>query len=236
MVRSLIFFVAAAPLLAVVLLGEPALHALLHEPSWLAAALRSLLIAEVSVPLALLLAVPAAAGAYRAAPASRRWLTGLCVLPVLVPPAWLAAGLRDGAARAGFHGAHVAALIAAHAAPAASVAFLIVLWSIDRCAWPVRDVALAQGAGTLRALWLAGGRCLPEGMALSAAAAFAVSAGLTIPDVVLAPAFHPTLGTLLMVAQRTDDAHLAAAALLLAIFCLAPAGLVFGARLLRRRG
>jgi ABC-type spermidine/putrescine transport system permease subunit II len=233
MARVLILFLAAAPLLALVLLGEAGLDALLHTPVWVAAAFRTLLIAEVSVPVALLLAVPAVLGVIRCSPAPRRWLTWLCALPVLLPPAWVAAGLRDAATRSGFPGAHIAALIAAHAAPAAAVSFLVLLGALDRCDWAAIETMAAQGAGWLHAIWVAAGRHLAEGLALSATAAFAVAAGWTIPDT-LAPLSHPTLGVLLASARETADGGLAAVGLLLAMICLAPLGLVLSLRWLRR--
>jgi ABC-type Fe3+ transport system permease subunit len=156
----------------------------------------------------------------------------LCVLPVVLPPYWVAMGLRDEAGRAGFHGAHLAALIAAHAGPAAAVAFVVMLKAFDACDWPARDTALAQGAGQFRALWLGAWHAPSDGLAVSAAASFAVAVGLTIPDI-LTPASHPTLAVLLTAAREAASTYAAPAGLLLAILSLAGVAVAFSLRLLR---
>jgi ABC-type spermidine/putrescine transport system permease subunit II len=228
------FFLACAPFLALLMLGQSGLAPLLHHPAWAAATLRTLLIAEASVPIALLLGVPAALALWGAGRATRRIVIGVCALPILTPPSWAAAGLQYVADRAGLPGAHVAALIAAHAAPAASLAFLV-LYGFMSFADPILlRAALASGASPLRAWQLVVLPHLAIAIVVAAAAAFAASVGLTIVDTVLAPAMHPTLGTMLTVAVHTADSQTASAALVLAMLALAPLGVIWCLSLLRR--
>jgi ABC-type spermidine/putrescine transport system permease subunit II len=228
------FFLACAPFLALLMLGQSGLAPMLAHPAWAAATLRTLLIAEASVPIALLLGVPAALALWRARCAPRRIVTGVCALPILTPPSWAASGLQFFADRAGLPDAHVAALIAAHAAPAASLAFLV-LYGFMNLADPILlRAALASGASPLRAWQLVVLPHLAIAIAVAAAAAFAASVSLTIVDAVLAPALHPTLGTMLIVAVHTADSQTAPAALVLALLALAPLALVWCLSVLKR--
>jgi ABC-type spermidine/putrescine transport system permease subunit II len=228
------FFLALSPLLALILLGQAGLAPMLHNPVWVAAALRTLLIAEAAVPLALLLAVPAALALWGAPLAARRGVIAVCALPILVPPAWSAAGLQFAADHAGVRDAHIAALIAAHAAPAASLAFLVVYGIMSFADPALLRAAAASGASPLRAWQMAVLPHLVMAIALAAAAAFVAAVGLAVVDTALAPAFHPTLGAMLAVAVRTADSQVASAGLILAVLALAPVGLVWCLSLLKR--
>jgi ABC-type spermidine/putrescine transport system permease subunit II len=228
------FFLAMTPLLALLLLGQSGLAPMLHNPVWVAAALRTLLIAEASVPLALLLAVPAALALWGAPLATRRGVIAVCALPILVPPAWSAAGLQFAADHAGVRDAHVAALIAAHAAPAASLAFLVVYGVMSFADPALLRAAAASGASPLRAWRMAVLPHLVMAVVVAATAAFVAAVGLAIVDTALAPAFHPTLGAMLVVALHTADSQVASAGLVLALLALAPIGVVWCLSLLKR--
>jgi ABC-type spermidine/putrescine transport system permease subunit II len=227
-------FVACAPLLALILLGQAGVAPMLTHPVWVAATLRTLLIAEVSVPAALLLAVPAAIALWGAPLATRRSVISVCALPILTPPSWSAAGLQYFADHAGIEDAHVAALIVAHAAPAASLAFLVMYGFLSLADPALLRVAAASGASPLRAWRIAVLPHLAMAVAVAGAAAFTASVGLTLVDTALAPAFHPTLGGMLLVAVRTADSQTAAAGLVLAVLALGPLGVVWCLSLLRR--
>jgi ABC-type spermidine/putrescine transport system permease subunit II len=228
------FFVACAPFLALLMLGQSGYAPLLQHPAWAAAALRTLLIAELSVPIALLLGVPAALALWGTHPARRRIVIAICALPILTPPSWAAAGLQFAADHAGLPDAHIAALIAAHAVPAASLAFLV-LFGLLTFADPVLlRAALASGAKPLRAWQLVVLPHLAIAIVVASAAAFAASVGLTRVDTVLAPTLHPTLGTMLAVAMHTANSQTAPAALVLAVLAMAPLALVWCLSLLRR--
>jgi ABC-type spermidine/putrescine transport system permease subunit II len=228
------FLVACAPLLALLMLGQSGLAPLLHHPAWAAATMRSVQIAGASVAIALLLGVPAALALRGAGHATRRIVIGVCALPILMPQAWSAAGLDAIAGHTFLPDAPDAALIAAHAAPAASLAFLV-LYGFMSFADPILlRAALASGASPLRAWQLVILPHLAIAIAVAAAAAFATSIGLTIVDAALAPALHPTLGTMLIVALHTADSRTASAALSLALLALAPLALVWCLSLLRR--
>ncbi len=228
------FFLACAPFLALLMLGQSGLTPLLHHPAWTAASMRTLLIAEASVPIALLLGVPTALALWGAGRATRRIVIGVCALPILTPPSFVATGLQYVADHAGLPGAHVTALIAAHAAPAASLAFLVLYGFVSFADPILLRAALASGASPLRAWQLVVLPHLAIAIVVAAAAAFANSVGLPIVDSVLAPALHPTLGTMLAVAVRTADFQLAPAALALALLALAPLALVWCLSLLKR--
>jgi ABC-type spermidine/putrescine transport system permease subunit II len=227
-------FLACAPLLALILLGHSGIAPMLTHPVWVAATLRTLLIAEVSVPVALLLGLPAAIALWGAPLATRRNVIAVCALPILVPPSWSAAGLQYFADHAGIEDAHVAVLIAAHAAPAASLAFLVIYGFLSVADPALLRVAAASGASPLRAWRIAVLPHLAMAVAVAGAAAFAASVGLAIVDTALAPAFHPTLGGMVLVAVRTADSQTAAAGLVLAMLALGPLGVVWWLSLLRR--
>lgn len=196
--------------------------------------MRTLLIAEVSVPVALLLGVPAAMALWGAPLATRRSVIAVCALPILVPPSWSAAGLQFCADHAGIEDAHVSALIVAHAAPASSLAFLVIYGFLSVADPVLLRVAAASGASPLRAWRIAVLPHLAMAVVVAGAAAFAVSVGLAIVDTALAPAFHPTLGGMVLVAVRTADSQTAAAGLVLAMLALGPLGVVWCLSLLRR--
>lgn len=228
------FFVACAPLLALILLGEAGVAPLLTHPVWAAATLRTLVIAAACVPIALLLGVPAAMALWGAPLVTRRSVIAVCALPILTPPVWSASGLQFLADYAGIADAPAVALIFAHAVPAASLAF-VVIYAFLSVADPVLlRVAAASGASPVRAWQLALRPHLPIAVLVAGAASFAASVGLTIVDAALAPAFQPTLGGLVTVAVRTADWQTASAGLVLAMLALGPLGVVWCLSLLRR--
>jgi ABC-type spermidine/putrescine transport system permease subunit II len=228
-------FVACSPLLALLLLGQHGVVPMLNQPVWLAATARTLLIASCSVPIALLLGVPAAMALWGAPTTTRRSVIAICALPILTPPSWSASGLQFLAGHAGFADAHAAVLIAAHAAPASSLAFLVVYAFLDVANPMLLRVAAASGASPAEAWRISVLPHLAMAMAVAAAAAFAASVGLTIVDTELAPAFQPTLGGMVSVAVLTADSQTAAAALVLALLALGPLALVWCVSLLRRQ-
>jgi ABC-type spermidine/putrescine transport system permease subunit II len=228
------FFLALAPLVAVTLLGQPGLAAMLRNPAWVAATLRTLHIAEVAVPIALLLSVPAALTLWGAPLATRRIVLAVCALPILVPPGWSAAGLAYLADHAGIAGAEVAALSAARAAPAASLAFLILYAGLTVADPALLRVAMANAATPLQAWRIVILPHLAMAGLVAAVAAFVAAVGLNIADQILAPAYQPTLGSMLTVALRTADFQTASAALILAVLVLAPLSVVWCLLLVRR--
>jgi len=236
-VRAFAWFslcVASAPLLAVIFLGQPGLSPMLHTPAWIAASLRTLLIAKSAVPIALLLAVPAALVLWGAPRVTRRGVIAVCALPLLVPPSWSASGLELAADRSRIEDAHVVALIAAHAAPAAALAFLV-LYGLMRFADPaLLRVAATNGASPLQAWCIVVLPHLAVAIAVAGAAAFAGVMGLAMIDTALTPALHPTLGSMVAVAVRTADSQAAPAGLILTLLALAPLGFVLCLSLLRR--
>ena len=232
---ALAYFLALSPLLALLLLGPPGLAPMLANPVWVAACLRSLLIAEVAVPIALFIAVPAALAVSGAARIVRWTVLGLFLVPLLCPPSWTSSGLADAADHAHLAGAHIAALIAAHAAPSTSLAFLIVYAFLRRIDPTLLQACAAAGASPLRAWRMVVFPVLAWAMPVAAVAAFAGAIGTTIADARLAPAFHPTLGAMLAVATQTSDAQAAPAALVLALLAVIPLCALAVLMALRRR-
>jgi putative spermidine/putrescine transport system permease protein len=231
---SLLFALALAPLLALLCLGVPDLASLLANPDWAAAALRSMLLAEASVPIALLLGFPAALGLWRAPRLVRRLGLTLATLPLLAPPAWSAAGLLQTADWSEVQGAHIAALIGAHAAPAASLACLVFCAAFNRIDPALLRAAQAAGAGKIRAWRLAVLPGLGPPAIIAASVAFAASIAWTSVDTLLAPAHHPTLGVIFTAALDSGETDLPQAGLLLALIGLSPLPILGGLALLRR--
>ncbi len=230
----LIPFAAALPVLALCLLGAPGLPALLAAPAWVAAALRSLMLAEAALPLALLIAIPASLGLQGAPHALRRAAIGLALLPLLLPLRWIALGVKRAADTVPVPDANIVALLLAHTLPAAAAAFLVLVAGLNGVDPVLARAARAGGAGSWTAWRLAILPDLARTMPAAASLGFTASVALCGGDAVLAGPFHPTLGAMLAVALRQEDAQAAPAALILAALACAPLPLLAGIRLLRR--
>jgi len=222
-----------APLFGLAVLGEPGLTAIGANPAWVAACLRTLLVAEAAVPIALLLGVAASLGLWQAPLAARRLILGVALLPLLAPAQWSAEGLRLAADDSGLQGAHLAALIAAHASPAASVVLLVMCAFLNRLDPALLRSAQAAAAGPLQAWRLTVLPNLAVPVLVAGSAAFATTISLAIADTVLAPRHHPTLGALLVPAIVSGDTQAAPAALILAFLALLPLCLLGCLALLR---
>jgi putative spermidine/putrescine transport system permease protein len=227
-------FLAAAPLLALCLLGAPGLPALLAEPAWHAALLRTLNLAVLATLLAMSLGLVESL-ALRATPRrAKPVLYVLFSLPLLCPAALLSPYLQDWADQAS-PAAHEHALLAAHALPASCLAFLVLSRGLDRMDTILLASLRACGASPV-GVWRLG--ILPDlipALLSAAAASFAAAMALTMADTALAEAFHPTLGAMLSVSIQTADAQTAPAGLLLAALATAPLILPAGLSLYRRR-
>jgi ABC-type spermidine/putrescine transport system permease subunit II len=231
---SLALFVAMAPALAVLVLGAPAAGGLLREPVWIAAMLRSLLLAELAVVIAWPLGTLAALGIWGARRTTRRIVLGLGLLPLLIPPGWAARGLESAADQSGIEGAHLAALIAGHAVPAAAIVLLVLTGFLNRLDPAIRWTASASGAspGRTRRLVLLPNLTFP--FVIAAAAACVFSLGQGVLDHRLAPAHHPSLAGLLASATAAHDATAAPAAFILTAMALFPLPVLTLLWLLRR--
>lgn len=228
------FFLAVAPFLALGLLGAPGLPPLLADPAWHAAIQRSLDLAAIATPPALLLGLAEALVLQLVPRRAKPMAYVLFSLPLLLPMALLEPSFQVWADQAS-PAAHAEALLAAHALPASVLVFLLLARSLQRIDRHLLASIRACGGAPLQVFRLG---VLPElvwGMLAAAAAAFAAAIAMTMADPTLAAAFHPTLGAMLSVSVQTADAHTASAGLLLAALCLAPL-LLFGClSLLRRR-
>jgi putative spermidine/putrescine transport system permease protein len=226
---------AVSPLTAVILLGLPSVAALQDDPIWLEAALRSLLLAEVAVLVGWPAGCAAAFAIWGAQTGARRGVLGIGLVPLLLPSAWVVHGLGLIAEGSGLHGAHLIALALGHAAPSASIALLVMTGFLNRLDPMLLRTAAGCGASPFMAWRLILLPALALPLALSAAAAFALSLGRIELDRAVAPPHHPSLAGLLGTAAQAGDTATAPAALvlcLMAALALAIAGLL---PLLRRR-
>jgi putative spermidine/putrescine transport system permease protein len=227
-------FLAAAPLLALFLLGAPGLAPLLADPAWHAAFLRTLNLAALATPLALLLGVAESLILRLFPRPARPFLSVLFSIPLLVPTALLLPRLQDWADQAS-PAAHEHALLAAHALPASVLAFLVLSRGLDRIDTILLASLRAAGASPATVIRLGILSELIPALLSAAAASFAAAIALAMADTVLAEAFHPTLGAMLRVSIQTADAQTAPAGLLLAALATAPLILPACVSLLRRR-
>ncbi len=221
-VACLILMLALAPLAAVVLLGAPGLGALLADPSMVAAALRSMLLGEAGTAIGWPAGLLAALAIWGRPPALRRLVLGCALLILVAPPSVFAAGLVRLANGAGVAGAHVLALLAAHAAPAAAIVALVMTGALNQLDPRLRHSAATCGATAGQTWRLVLFPALAMPLAVAAAAGFAVSLGRAGLDARLAPLHHPTLAGLLDAAWRQADVAAAPEALLLAMLATAP--------------
>jgi len=234
-VAALCLAASLLPLATIVALGAPSLPALLREPVWLEAALRSLLLAEASVVIAWPVGVLAAIGLWTAPRWLRRLTIGASLLALLVPQGWVGAGLAAAAGRGAPRGAHLAGEILGHAAPCAAIVLLVLTSFLNRADPRLLRAAAASGASPVRAYALVLLPALAIPLALAAAAAFALSLGQGALDRGIALPGHPSLGGLLaMAGQAGDDTDAAPAALALLALALLPLLIVGLLKLLYR--
>ena len=217
----LAFLLAIWPLAALALLGARGLPEALAGPGLMAAFVSGLVLAAFSALVSLPLAALAALGLWEAGPKLRRTLLAAAILTLLLPPALVARG-----AAGGLQGSCVA-LLAAHAAPCACLALLILTLFLDRLPPPVLRGALLCGASPLRAAVEVLLPALHGPLLIAAAASFTLSLGQMDIDAALARPGHPTLAGLLHDALSRGDAGAASPTLLLSLTALASLVLVF---------
>ena len=201
-------FLALVPVLAILLTGPQGLDRV-AGPEWVAAALRTLLLAEASTGLALPVGSLAAFGLWSAPRGVRRFATGIAVLTLLLPAGIVARGLGDG----------LPGLVAAQAAGAACVVLLVMTSRLNTLDPRIRQAAANAGAAPWRAWRLVVLPNVAWHLAISAAAAMSFAVGQAALE-----RGHATLGVLAMQASGPGSAEAASAAFLL--LCLAGAPLL----------
>ncbi len=221
-------FAAAAPALAVVLLGWHGAWDLIATPAGNAAARRSLMLAAASTAIAWPIGIMAAFGLWGARRRHRRPVLAIALLPLLLPPAWSAHALSAAAAYTAVPEGSSAALVFGQAVPGACLVLLVMTGFLNRLDPRIVQAAAVCGAspGRIRRLVLLPNLGFP--LAASAGAAFAFSLGQTG----LVP---PTLGGLVSLAAARHENTLAPATLILAGMAAAPLALLGLIWLLRRR-
>jgi ABC-type spermidine/putrescine transport system permease subunit II len=219
---SLVWLLAMAPVLACMALGAPGLGHAVADPVIVAAALRSLLVAEAAVTLGWPVGVLAALTIWDAPFWLRRVGLGAALLVLLVPAALSGRGLVGAADASGIAGAHVAADLLAHVAPAAGLVTLVLTAALNRLDPRTLASAASSGATPGQAIRLVVLPPLAMPLALSAASAFALAVSELRLDHLLAPLHHPTLAALLDQAVRQADTTAAPEALLLTCLAAAP--------------
>ncbi len=208
--NTALFLLAAAPLLAIIAMGAPGLHALAGDPALLLSIRRSLAEAALVTAIAWPAGVSAALSIWGSKPALRRLVLAAAWLALLMPRALTVHGLT-------LHGQHPLAELAVQAAPSAGLVLLIVTAVLNRLDPRLLHSAAANGAAPWRA-WALILSSVVEPIALAGAAAFALGIG----GIALLPDRGPALAGMLRQAARLGDTATAPEALLLLGLAAAP--------------
>ena len=123
-----------------------------NHPQWTQATVYSLVLAAITVMVALLIGVPAAFGLVRGRFRGRALVTGLLISPLLIPVVLIAVALFFALTQAGLAGGTIGVVIA-HAILALPFVIVVVMASLRDLDRGYEMAALSLGASPLRTFW-----------------------------------------------------------------------------------